>query len=365
MAGLDLLVGREDLREVRFEEAPGAEIELSPGEILLGIDKFGFSANNITYAVMGESMGYWRFFPGPEGWGRIPVWGYADVLASAHVDIPMGERVFGYLPMSTHLVLSADGVTDTAFQRSPMLEHLASVYQRYLRMANPRQDANREDLNALWRPLFITSFGVADFLMENDLFDAEAILFSSASSKTALGTAFLLADTEPRSAELIALTSSANAAFCERLGYYDRVVTYEDLPSLPQMPAAFVDVGGSQRILRDLRDHLGRSLTKTVAVGATQWEEQDTTGGLGDSDSELFFLPKWMDSRREDWGPGVFISRYFEAWERFLPSIGAWMKVIHAYGPEAVEEIYRELLDGKTSPEVGHILSLNPSQATS
>lgn len=48
-SGLDFLVTREDLRRTRFvpTEEP-ADSELRSGEVLLEIDRFGFSANNIT-----------------------------------------------------------------------------------------------------------------------------------------------------------------------------------------------------------------------------------------------------------------------------------------------------------------------------
>ncbi|MDQ3963227.1 MAG: DUF2855 family protein [Actinomycetota bacterium] len=364
MAGLDLLVRRNDLRDVRVEESSISEAELSPGEILLGIDKFGFSANNVTYALMGDSMGYWDFFPGPKGWGRVPVWGYADVVRSEHDDIKEGERVFSYLPMSSHLVVRPIDVSDTGLMRAPKLDHLASVYQRTLRVAaDPRYQPEREDLDALWRPLFMTSFGAADFLKDNSVFGAGSVVFSSASSKTALGTAFLLSDADPRPAELIALTSPGNVEFCERLGYYDRVIRYEDLTSLSRDRTAFVDVGGSARIRNQLREHLGDALTQTIIVGAAQWEDVDAAGGLEEPDSQFFFLPSWMDKRRDDWGKGGFSARYAAAWDRFAPSVDNWMKIVYADGPNAVEQVYRELLDSKTSPEIGHILSLNPSQA--
>ncbi|HEV3471769.1 MAG TPA: DUF2855 family protein [Actinomycetota bacterium] len=360
MTGIDFLVRRDDLRDTRFQGSTGATTELSPGQILLAIDKFGFSANNVTYALMGGSMGYWDFFPGPEGWGRVPVWGYADVIRSEREDIKEGERVFSYLPMSSHLLASPIEVSGSGFLRAPKLEHLSSVYQRTLRVAaDPRYSREREDLDALWRPLFMTSFGLADHLVDEKHFSAESVVFSSASSKTALGTAFLLSKSEPPPGELVALTSPANVEFCERLGYYDRVVRYDELRSLStQTSTVFVDVGGSVRIRRELRDHLGGGLKHVVIVGAAQWEDVDAAGGLGDPDSELFFLPSWMAKRRGDWGKGGFAERYGHAWTDFAPSVAEWMNIEQANGADAVERVYRELIGGKTSPEKGHILSL-------
>ena len=75
------------------------EATLQEGEVLLKVDKFAFTANNISYAVIGERVGYWHFFPTQqEGWGTIPVWGYADVQHSKHPDIARGERIWGFYP---------------------------------------------------------------------------------------------------------------------------------------------------------------------------------------------------------------------------------------------------------------------------
>jgi len=107
---LDFVVDRDDLDVTRVvpAEVPDAS-SLGPGAVLVEIEKFGFSANNITYASLGETMRYWEFFPRADGRGRVPVWGYARVVASEHDEIAQGERLFGYLPMSTHVVLESNG----------------------------------------------------------------------------------------------------------------------------------------------------------------------------------------------------------------------------------------------------------------
>src|SRR5205814_4071662 len=109
------LVQRKDLRQTRFADTP---LALAPNEVLLEVDKFALTANNITYAVFGDAMQYWNFFPLPkelDGWGRVPVWGFARVVESKHPDINADERVYGYFPMSTHLVVQPDRVTPEQF----------------------------------------------------------------------------------------------------------------------------------------------------------------------------------------------------------------------------------------------------------
>ena len=89
---IDFLVQRDDLRRTKIAAAPGAgERPLEPGRVLLKVERFGFSANNITYATLGEVMSYWDFFPGPSGWGRVPVWGFATVVRSANDGIAEGS----------------------------------------------------------------------------------------------------------------------------------------------------------------------------------------------------------------------------------------------------------------------------------
>jgi hypothetical protein len=361
---VDLLVRKDDLRDTKFVPAPDPDsIELQPDEVLLRIDRFGFTSNNITYATLGVVMRYWDFFPGPEGYGRIPVWGYAEVVRSAHSDIKEGERVFGYLPMSAYLVVTAAKVTDEGFvDGAAHRAELPSVYQRYGRLSgDPTNKPELEDMQALWRPLYMTSFGAADFLAGKELYGAKSVVFSSASSKTALGIAFLLSRSRPSDCRVIGLTSSGNVGFCERVGYYDEVLTYDELESLPaDTPVVYVDMAGNPKLVERLRNHLADNLKKTVIIGATQWEELSPDGGLGGDDAEFFFLPTWLVKRREEWGPGEFGTRYGEAWNAFLPSVSEWMKVVHAQGPEAVETAYRDMLEGKIAPEEGLILSLNP-----
>ena len=111
--------------------------------VLFRIDTFGLTANNVTYAVVGDLMGYWRFFPtADDPWGRVPVWGFADVEASSHADVAEGERYFGYWPMSSHVLLEPVGVgphgfTDGAAHRAD----LSPIYNRYQRAAPADADA--------------------------------------------------------------------------------------------------------------------------------------------------------------------------------------------------------------------------------
>src|ERR1700733_14806848 len=94
---MDFELRRTDLHQTRFlsTNAPSP----GDGQALLRVESFGLTANNITYAVFGEAMRYWDFFPASDpDWGKLNVWGYAHVEESRHSDLAPGTRVYGYLP---------------------------------------------------------------------------------------------------------------------------------------------------------------------------------------------------------------------------------------------------------------------------
>ena len=76
------------------------------GEAVIAVERFALTANNITYALLGDSTNYWDFFPADGKWGRIPVWGFGRVVSPGASALAADETLFGYLPMSTHLLMA-------------------------------------------------------------------------------------------------------------------------------------------------------------------------------------------------------------------------------------------------------------------
>lgn len=354
----DFLVRRDNLRETRF--AP-ASLTVGDGQVLLKVDAFALTSNNITYGVFGEAMQYWSFFPvGEAGWGRIPVWGHADVVESRHPQIAVGERVYGYLPMSTHLVVQPDRVTPEGFLDAvPHRRALPAAYQHYTRCArDPLHDPRHEAERALLHPLFITSFLIEDFLSDNALFGARQVVIASASSKTALGVAFLLSRKRPRDARAIGLTSPRNRAFCEKLGYYDEVLAYDQVAAMDRShDTVYVDMAGDGQLLSAVHHHFRDALKHSCIVGATHWEDRATQHQLPGAKPQFFFAPTQVQKRRKDWGPGGLEQRFGQAWAAFLPSVAGWLQVRHGRGPAAIEATYKDVLEGRATPEAGHVLS--------
>lgn len=354
----DFLVHRDDISKSTLQERPFPE--LGDGDVLLEVERFGLSANNITYAVLGDAMGYWEFFPAPDGSGSVPVWGHASVVESNSDRIKVGSRYFGYLPLSTHVVVKPTHVTEGGFVDGVAHRaELPAVYQRYMIVDEQSVPGGpEEDQLSLWRPLFTTSFGVADFVGANDAFGAQTAVLTSASSKTALASAFCLRQAAS-TLELVGLTSRGNVEFCEQTGYYDRVVSYDEIDEIGDSKVLVLDFAGNDSTLGAIEDFAGENLLRTVIVGVTHWQDRESSMTEMPAGRELFFLPTWVEKRRADWGSSEFFERSERAWESFAPSVNDWLRIEEHTGVEAIDAAYQSVLSGDARPEVGHILQFS------
>jgi len=361
---IDFLVRRDDWQQCEVRRAP-LPATLAPGQVLLRVDRFAFTTNNITYAVIGDMLGYWRFFPAESPWGRLPVMGFADVQRSAHPEVRVGERVFGFFPMATHLVIDAGDVTPAQFaDAAPHRQDTALPYRQYLRAArDPQYDAGREDQLMLLRGLFVTAFLVDDYLADQSAFGATTFLISSASSKTAIALAFLLSGRG--AGRVVGLTSPGNVEFVRRLGFYSEVLAYDQVADLArETPVAFIDHAGDGALVEALHRHFGDQMKYSGIVGATHRDQRRRPRALPGAEPAFFFAPSQMETRVAEWGADGFHARLGGAWQRFVAASDIWLEVVRGCGAAAVEATYREVLAGRARPHQGHILSLSPSAPT-
>jgi len=361
MNSTDFVVARHDLQQGKFIETQLPDADALPDDALLvKIDRFAFTANNITYAVLGDQLKYWQLFPAPNDFGNIPVWGFGEVIASKHPGISNGERLFGYFPMATHLVIEAAdvsrrGLRDVAAHR----QGVAPVYNAYARVSgDPAFTGRQGDHQALLRPLFMLSFLVDDFLAENAFYGAKRVMLSSASSKTAFGLAHLL-HTLRKDIRVIGLTSAGNVDFVRSLGCYDDVVTYDRVTSIPSnSPVAFVDMAGNSDLRAKLHRHFGEAMKYSGRIGLTHRSSSPDEPELPGAKPTWFFAPDQIRKRAKEWGPGGLDIRFSAAWSGFAPMLDRWLTVVEGRGPAAVKQVYLDTLSGRVPPEQGHILSL-------
>jgi Protein of unknown function (DUF2855) len=353
----DFLVKRDNLRQTRV--ADGDAPEVGEGQALLAVRTFGMTANNITYAVMGDLMSYWDFFPTPEeGWGVLPTWGFAEVEASEAEGVEPGTRLYGYLPAASHLLATPAGADDRGFiDASPHRAKLPSAYHRYLATTeDPFYDDGTEELQMLLRPLFFTSFLIDDQLADDGLAAAGPVVIASASSKTALAAAFMLAQRD--GVELVALTSKRNVEFVDGLGIYSQTVAYEDVPSLDRGPATFVDMAGDADVRTAVHTHYEDDLKHSMAVGVTHWERVEGSGELPGPAPAFFFAPNRVTKRSADWGPAGLERQVAEAWEPFCEWASGWLEVDRGEGFDAVQRSYLDVLEGRVEPSRASVLTI-------
>lgn len=355
----ELWINRGQLRDTKIVAIDASALQ--DGEVRLAIDKFALTANNISYAVTGDTIGYWQFFPADEGWGKIPVWGFATVLESHCPELSVGERIWGYFPMASHLVVRPGKVTTANFlDFSPHRKALPAVYNQYHRTGgDPAPLRAMEDERCLLFPLFATSFVIYDYLIDNSFFAAEQVVIASASSKTAFGLAHLLHNDAKISQRVIGLTSPGNIDFVKRLGIYDDVVSYAEIPSLNRSVATdFVDMSGDAKLVTAIHEHFTDQLKDSCLVGATHWESDRKNENLPGPKPNFFFAPTRFAKRDGDWGPGATIAKAFAAAAQISFSIKGTLAIEHRRGPDAVRASYLALINNEIPPSVGLMLSL-------
>ncbi|KAF7317060.1 hypothetical protein HMN09_00440600 [Mycena chlorophos] len=385
---------------------------LPDNHVVIRVERFGWSANNVTYEALGEQA-HFRYFDfhsapqsaktSPETHGLVPVWGFGTIVASSHPKIAIGERIYGYLAPCRYLLcpVSPSDVNRHAFYvprphlpAGIALHPVASVislypdrrpYNQIIRCANDPEYTPTplgEALTMLYRPLFFTAYWLTDWLHTQNFHGATAVLISSASAKTAFCAAYLIrkrrargeANTELR---IVGLTSKRNIAFTRGLGLYDEVVEYDELESKLSTSHKwlYVDVAGNDPLNARLFKHLNSKIVSAVALGMTSlapasekaasldWQT-NTFSAVAKSTAaaqlqfESFFMVEWLNVRKHQLSMQEIFRRQKEAWVELMRDCVPWVHLVHVSGADAVKRAYDDVAKTGFSPDVGYIWSL-------
>jgi hypothetical protein len=358
-----LLSNKRDVGATRVESVTLPV--LAAGEAALDLEAFALTANNITYAAFGDAMRYWDFFPtGQPEWGAMPVWGFATVSASNVPELPVGERFYGYFPIAERLIVQPGRFSERGFyDTSPHRQQLPSPYNQYTRCATDAAYVPElEDVQMVLRPLFFTSYMLADYLDDNACFGAQQLVISSASSKTAYGTAFCLAAL-PKGPKRIGLTSEKNRAFVAQLGLYDAVLAYEELGELPaSTPTAYVDFAGTPQLRTSVHAHFGQALVHDCYAGSAATTDYLTDAERYQPAPQAFFAPNQIRKRNRDWGPEVLASRFDAVQRRFLSAVAApdkrWLTIEKTRGLAEAARIVAMLHQTGGAADKGYVVRI-------
>jgi len=357
-------IARDDIAQGAIAELP--ERALAAGEAEFAIDLVALTANNVTYAALGQKTpflgadaGYWDFFSERDEPGRLPVWGFATATRSAAEGISVGDRFYGYWPLASHAVLAADQIRGTGFTEvTPRRTALPAAYNQYARLKalGDHREADH-DWWPVYRPLFLTGWLIADQFEDEDDFDAETIIVSGASSKTALSFAHVM-KARGHGPRLIALASPRSAAFTADTGLYDQVVDYDAIDTIAaEGKVALVDFAGNPAATRAVHERFGDALTVDMVVGITHWDAERGGGAPLPGPRPIgFFAPGRMKKRSADWGPHGFRRQTEEAWLDFMPTAKRLTVIDRRSGAEAALAAYRDAVAGKVDPRVGVLI---------
>ncbi|UZO79573.1 DUF2855 family protein [Aquimarina sp. ERC-38] len=365
MNALDFTVKIDDLHQYELITKNYPE-KLLPDQVMLAIEKFSFTSNNITYGVVGEQMNYWKFFPTQPGYGIIPAWGIAHVINSNHPEVKVGQRFYGYYPMSTHLLVTAGKVSNKGFM--DITEHrqaLPPIYNFYVNIEqDPLFTPRTEGLISIFRPLFVTSFLINEALADQNFYDATQIMVTSASSKTAQALAFLLAHRKKEIGQefsLVALTSDSNVAFVKNLGWYDQTISYEQISHLTaDKKSIIVDFAGNHNLQFKLQTILKEDLIYNCLVGLVDWQNLEGENPLP-KEGTFFFAPNQVEKLQKEWGVIKFQQKVGEALLQFISHAQSTISIKKYQGVEQLKQLYTDTLNGKVDPKYGNIVSLNES----
>jgi hypothetical protein len=342
-----LVVARDDRTRCQLVSGPAATV--ADGQVLLRVERFGMTSNNVTYAALCRTMPYLDFFHGPDSdrWGVLPVWGFGRVEATRHDQVPVGVRVFGFFPAARFVVLAPAAVKGTGFR----VEHTGispeyALYGQYQRTdVDPFHLPDQEDAIVVFRPLFLTGIALADRLSSDAPGSVSAIIISSASSKTAYGLVTALR-TQGERRPIIGLSSPANVRFVESLGVYDQVEVYDAVARLPTVPSAVhVDIAGSNVVRAAIRERLGPRLRLTLSVGMSHGEGGGYSRVSAEPGVEVFFAPGWMARRRAELGER-FLQTMLEGWRAQMSGVEQHFAVQRRHGPDAMRDTYLDLATG-------------------
>lgn len=362
-------ISRSDYTKVRVVETHLSERDLNEGEVLVKIDRFAFTANNMTYAVVGDKLGYWQFFPpsgddtglNTEGWGVLPVWGFADVVVSRAEGVNVGERLFGYFPPASHLKMKPVHINAARWIDGSAHRTALPVGYNVYRRVVPSPDKSLDEERALLAVLFLTSYCIVDFLLDHDWYRAKQIIVISASSKTSIGVPYAFAALAPHvnAPRTIGLTSNRNLAWTKQLGAYDSVLTYGDIARIEaDVPTVIVDMSGNGALLGKLHKHLGDNMKFCSNIGATHWENGARSADFNKERSEMFFAPSHIQKRIKDWGNDVFEQRTGVFLQEAIAKSRGWLKLSKLYGLNGLMARFDEIREGRIPPEEGLIVEM-------
>ena len=364
-------VNKKELSKYRVVQSE--DLPLTQAGVTFEVERFAFTANNLTYFMMGDKLGYWQFFPpinshstknnNEENWGVIPVWGIGKVTASSVEGVDIGSRYFGYFPPATHLHMDSvtfaqNNLIDTSAHRRPLPQGY-NLYRPLDSHADEMQ-THRESLQMLLWPLYITSYCLWDLIDQCNMPKPKQVILLSASSKTSLGFAYALRKDDYH---VVGVTSGKSQKFVEGLDVYHQVVCYDNLDDIASKSSIVVDMSGNNKIKLRLKNRLGDDLMRYVQVGLTHWQDakadeaSSNTLETSDKEDEFFFAPAHIQTRMAELGASVFHARSGAFVKEAMMWTASWLTVKNQRSIDSLASDFESICNGLVPASEGLVYS--------
>ena len=141
-------------------------------------------------------------------------------------------------------------------------------------------------------------------------------------------------------------------------GFYDEVLSYDQLADLPRVSSVLVDFAGNATLIHAVHAALDAQLKYSCTVGATH-----VGAGFGQASGELpgpapvlFFAPDHAVAAIKELGPKAFSAAIAASWQRFVSETAGTVRVDRRSGLEAAQAAFSDTLAGHADPAVGIII---------
>ena len=379
---------------------PHEEPHVVEGQILVHVSKIIVTANTVTYSIAGRApvLNYFDTFPLEDpDYASCPVWGFGVVAQSKCKHVPVGQRLFGYFSFRPSVVLTPGPVNeksrsfeDLAPNRQPMPQPYRSYRLQPALVPSSggggdggggsgKEMDDMENFNAAGPLLFSTGWGCAQQALARG---ANAMLLTSASSRTSMGAAFS-ARHHNLFSTVIGVTSERNVEFCQASGLYDIVATYESLAkeeeekeeegkgggALGALPLStklgIYDMAGNTAANKRLRERFGAAVVDFGRVGQT--DVASSGSGLarelpitakGGAKPRSFLVFTALGEAAQKYGATEMQQMLAGAQEAYCRAMLPGFVCERAYGAEATLRVWERTVKNEAKPGVTYVCSL-------
>ncbi|KAL7913593.1 hypothetical protein GGI35DRAFT_490157 [Trichoderma velutinum] len=383
--------------------------DLTAGDIRIRTKIISNTINTFTIAQVAHLFGWWDVWPAipslpapyddASKYGRISAWGYGEVIESKNDRVPVGTKLYGYLPIGTYPEILQVDVEDETGHVLEISERRASkghIYTRYIPYP-PEMDLMTDKSSRGWdtilRIFFETSYMLNRYAFawdsakrsnplgvplpwtsdDADLANAVVVLLG-ASGKTALSFAYLLRQSRPtehQPRKIVAVGSARSRSFTEATGLYDDLLMYTEITgAMDDSIAARLGVDANTKVLlvnfggrgtadeelRDIFTHTAKSVV-TLIVGGDPQAGPSKLRALGEvpgSGVVMCNASGLRDSAMESDGKAEYFKNLSQEWTRLKESGGInGLTLRWGKGMEDHSKGWDALSNGSIDPTLG------------